>query len=69
MIYYHGTNEIIEKIDISKSRLRTDFGKGFYFANSINTAQGWASRRALISGGIPTITATNIINEGNVQFK
>jgi len=55
MMYYHGTNSIFNTIDLSKSRLRTDFGKGFYFTNKIGTAQGWATRRAMISGGIPTI--------------
>jgi len=63
MTYYHGTNVIIDKIDLNKSRLRTDFGKGFYFANVVETAQGWATRRAMISGGIPTILRYEINEE------
>ena len=49
MTYYHGTNAIIGMIDLSRSRLRTDFGKGFYFASKADTAQGWATRRTMIS--------------------
>jgi len=55
MFYYHGTNKIIGSVDLSVSRNRTDFGKGFYFANRVDTAQRWATRRSLVSGGIPTI--------------
>ena len=55
MTYYHGTNAIIGVIDLCRSRLRTDFGRGFYFASKADTAQGWATRRTMISGGIPTI--------------
>jgi len=55
MAYYHGTNTIIDIVDLETSRLRTDFGKGFYLANKVETAQGWATRRAMISGGLPTI--------------
>ena len=55
MAYYHGTNMLIGAIDLSKSRMRTDFGKGFYLANMLETAQGWAARRAILSGGTPTV--------------
>jgi len=63
MIYYHGTNSVIGIIDLNKSRLRTDFGKGFYFTSTIETAQGWATRRALISGGIATILRYEVNKE------
>jgi len=55
MAYYHGTNTIISRVDFSLGRSRTDFGKGFYLASKVKTAQGWATRRAMISGGTPTI--------------
>ena len=63
MAYYHGTNALIGFIDLSKSRLRTDFGKGFYFANATDTAQGWATRRTMVSGGIPTILRYEFNND------
>ena len=33
MILYHGSYKAIEKPDLSFSRLRTDFGKGFYLTS------------------------------------
>ena len=56
MLLYHGTNDIIGIIDLSKCKLRTDFGKGFYFSDKIGTAQNWAKDRTTARGkGIPTI--------------
>jgi len=55
MAYVHGTNDIIGFIDLNRCRDRTDFGKGFYLADKIGTAMNWASRRAMISGGVPTM--------------
>ena len=55
MVLYHGTNDIIDKINLNKSRNRTDFGKGFYFTDKIGTAQDWAVSRAELRGGMPTI--------------
>jgi hypothetical protein len=42
VIVYHGTNAVISVIDLSVCRVRTDFGKGFYFTDRIETAKGWA---------------------------
>jgi len=55
MMLYHGSHEIIARIDLSKCRSRTDFGKGFYLADKIGTAQAWAARKAELIGGTPTI--------------
>lgn len=30
MILYHGSNVIIDKPDLMRSRINEDFGKGFY---------------------------------------
>jgi len=54
MAYYHGTNTVIGMVDLNVNRNRTDFGKGFYLASNVETAQGWATRRTMISGGVPT---------------
>ena len=35
MILYHGSNVIIENIDLTRSKPNKDFGKGFY--NDIGT--------------------------------
>jgi len=42
MILYHGTNQLFEEIDFDKSRLRTDFGKGFYLSDKLGNARDWA---------------------------
>ena len=55
MVMYHGSNMEIGFIDLSKCRLRTDFGMGFYLADKIETAQNWAVRRSVLVGGVPTI--------------
>jgi hypothetical protein len=52
---YHGTNAVIGTISLDKCRNRTDFGKGFYLTEKIETSQVWAIRKAELSGGIPTI--------------
>ena len=63
MVLYHGTNDIISEINLSKSRNRTDFGKGFYLADKIGTAQNWATSRAELRGGTPTVLSYEI-NDG-----
>ena len=61
MILYHGSNMLIGKIDLKRSRNRVDFGKGFYLTDKFGTARDWAIRKAeLESEGIPTIIAYKI---------
>jgi len=55
MMYYHGTNILIDAINLNKCRNRTDFGKGFYLADKVETAQNWAIRRTQLLNGTPTI--------------
>jgi hypothetical protein len=47
---YHGTAQIIHKIDLAKGRHRTDFGQGFYLGSNLDVAQRWAKSRAAFSG-------------------
>jgi len=44
MILYHGSYLTIEKPDLSFSRERTDFGKGFYLTPIKSQALSWAQR-------------------------
>jgi hypothetical protein len=44
MILYHGSYTAVEKPDLSFSRLRTDFGKGFYLTPLKAQAESWAQR-------------------------
>jgi hypothetical protein len=60
---YHGSNMVIGEINLKKSRLRTDFGRGFYLTDSIETAQNWAARRVSATGGVATIIRYEISND------
>lgn len=42
MILYHGSNCNFDKIDLSKSKDKRDFGKGFYTTTLKNQAEEWA---------------------------
>jgi hypothetical protein len=44
MILYHGSHEAIETPDISFSRDKTDFGKGFYTTTIKSQAIRWTNR-------------------------
>ena len=61
MIFYHGTDRIINKIDLSKSRLRTDFGRGFYLSDKLRNARNWAIDKSGASS-IPTVMRYEIDN-------
>jgi len=50
MILYHGSLEVVERPDISFSREKTDFGKGFYTTTIKSQAEKWASRFKRRSG-------------------
>ncbi|GHT87387.1 hypothetical protein AGMMS49960_10410 [Betaproteobacteria bacterium] len=46
MILYHGSHVAIEKPDLSFSRTRTDFGRGFYLTPIKEQAIKWSNRFA-----------------------
>jgi len=63
MTMYHGTTLVISKVDLEKSRLRLDFGKGFYLADKQGTAHIWAKNKTIqLGSGIPTILAYTVDN-------
>ena len=57
MKLYHGSNTIIESVDLSKSRPYKDFGKAFYL--SADEQQAWERAYAVITmwGGTPCVSA------------
>ena len=57
---YHGSNTVIEKIDLSKGRPNKDFGRGFYVTTIKEQAEKMARRVARIYGGEPYITVYEI---------
>ena len=60
---YHGTNNAIGVISLDKCRLRTDFGKGFYLTDSIETAKNWAARRLAAVGGVATVVRYEVSDD------
>ena len=55
MILYHGSNQEILTIDLSKSRPHKDFGQGFYLTENKEQAQKMAEQKVIQYGGIPTV--------------
>lgn len=59
MKLYHGSDILIEKIDLEKSKPFKDFGKGFYLSAEYDQAMDMAKQRIRQKQGIgtPTVTA------------
>ena len=55
MILYHGSNEDIKRIDLTKGLRHKDFGKGFYLTPDRTTATRMAQKRARLFGGQATL--------------
>ena len=51
MILYHGTNTAFSKIDLSHSKDKRDFGKGFYTTTVYDQAEKWAKNQFIRFGG------------------
>ena len=52
--FHHGTNMVINSINLEKGRSRTDFGKGFYLGNNLGVARKWAISQSMATE-IPTV--------------
>ena len=71
MKVYHGSDIKIETIDLSKCRIGTDFGRGFYVTKFFKQAEDIAARVALwhklqtCAGGetCPTSSPKNVIGK------
>ena len=56
MKLYHGSNMVIEQIDLSKCKPYKDFGQGFYLTAIREQAEQMARRTSAIYGGEPVVT-------------
>lgn len=56
MKLYHGSNTIIEQIDLSRCKPYKDFGQGFYLTEIKEQAEQMARRTSAIYGGEPVVT-------------
>lgn len=55
MILYHGSNQDIKEIDLTKTRPNKDFGQGFYLTEDKEQAMKMAEQKVIQSGGRPTV--------------
>ena len=73
MKLYHGSNILIDKIDLSKSKPNKDFGRGFYLSDYEEQALEMAKFKTLTLGGEPLISIfefdENIITNNTLKVK
>lgn len=60
MLLYHGSNMIIEDIDLTKSRPYKDFGRAFYLSDDRSQAEKMAHFKVMIGGGSEEIAIFEI---------
>ena len=53
---YHGSNVVIETIDLQKTKPYKDFGRGFYLTTIKEQAEKMGQRVSRIYGGTPYVT-------------
>ena len=56
MKLFHGSNMMIDKVDLSKSKLYKDFGQAFYLSAEKEQAQKMAEAKVVQFGGDKSIT-------------
>lgn len=56
MKLYHGSNIVIDQIDLSKCKPYKDFGQGFYLTEIKEQAEQMARRTSAIYGREPIVT-------------
>ena len=52
MKLFHGSNTVVDRPDVARSRDRLDFGRGFYLTSVKKQAELWARRKAMRAGGL-----------------
>lgn len=55
MILYHGSNQVIDKVILQKSRPNKDFGKAFYLSDTFRQAEEMALFKSELEGGVPVV--------------
>lgn len=73
MILFHGSNTLIESIDLSRSKPYKDFGKGFYLSEEKSQAMAMAAFKSLQLGGEALVTSFSFdetaLNNPNLKIK
>lgn len=68
MILYHGSNLVIDRIDLTKSKPNKDFGQGFYLSADEKQANEMASFKSMQLGGEAVVSKFEFdesVMEGN----
>lgn len=60
MILYHGSNTLIETINLACSRPNKDFGRAFYLSSDLSQAQDMAKAKCIQFGGEPHVTSFDV---------
>ena len=55
MILYHGSNQVIDKVNLLKSRPNKDFGWAFYLSDTFQQAEEMALFKSEVEGGTPVV--------------
>ena len=55
MRLYHGSNVIIDEINLEKCNLYKDFGRAFYLTEDVEQARSVARARVALLGGTPIV--------------
>jgi len=63
MILYHGSNKVIDIIDLKMSRPNKDFGRAFYLSPIESQAMDMANFRVMLDGGSPIINTFHFEEE------
>lgn len=73
MRLYHGSNVVIDSINLAMCRPYKDFGKGFYLTDIEEQAKQMAKRVARIYGGSPIVNSFEIQDDfrklSNIKIK
>lgn len=56
MILFHGSNVLVDKIDLDKSKPNKDFGRGFYLSEDEIQATEMANFKSMQLGGEPVVS-------------
>ena len=64
MKLYHGSNQYVDQVDLTKSRPYKDFGQGFYLSSDEGQAAELAKVKTDISGGEPCVSLFEFDKDG-----
>ncbi len=73
MHLYHGSNMVVDDIDLSKSRPNKDFGRGFYLSADIQQAWRMGEFKSITEGGEPVMNTfvfdERVLASGELEVK